>query len=83
MDLIFAGIETTSYTLIWSILYMIKYPAVQKKVYQDILKTIGHSRPVRMADKPTMPYIEAVIHEILRITCIGKILERKPKKFKF
>ena len=44
LDLLFAGIETTSTALTWSVLYMIKYPEVQKKVQQEILTTIGQSR---------------------------------------
>ena len=45
---------------------MSKYPKVQKKVQQEILATIGQSRPIRMDDKPNLPYTEAVTQEILR-----------------
>jgi len=73
IDLLFAGIETTSTTLTWSVLYMSKYPKVQKKVQQEILATIGQSRPIRMDDKPNLPYTEAVTQEILRLTCIAPL----------
>ena len=52
---------------------MIKYPEVQKKVQNEILTTIGQSRHVRMSDKSNLPYTEAVIQELLRMTCLAPL----------
>ena len=52
---------------------MIKYPEVQKKVQKEILTTIGQSRHVRMNDKSNLPYTEAVIQELLRMTCLAPL----------
>merc|ERR1712012_1336092 len=59
-DLFLAGSETTSTTLSWAILYMIRYPGVQEKVQQ----VVGTDRLPSLADRPNLPYTEAVIMEI-------------------
>lgn len=40
---------------------------VEEKVQAEINKVIGLTRQPSMADKPHMPYTEAVIHEIQRM----------------
>ncbi|KAI5090443.1 cytochrome P450, family 2, subfamily AD, polypeptide 2 [Silurus meridionalis] len=67
LDLYEAGTETSATTLRWGLLFMMKYPEIQKKVQDEIDKVIGQSRQARIADKPNMPYTEAVIHEIQRL----------------
>ena len=41
LDLLFGGIETTSTALTWSILFMIKYPNVQRKVQDEIFGQVS------------------------------------------
>uniref|UniRef100_A0A8C9SZX7 Cytochrome P450 2J2-like n=1 Tax=Scleropages formosus TaxID=113540 RepID=A0A8C9SZX7_SCLFO len=67
LDLFAAGTETTSATLNWALLYMIKYPEIQEKVQAEIDKVLGPSHPATMADRANMPYTDAVIHEIQRM----------------
>ncbi|XP_073442583.1 cytochrome P450 2C5-like [Dendrobates tinctorius] len=64
-DLFAAGMETTSTTLRWGLLLMMKYPDVQKKVQSEIEKVIGLSKP-QVSHRKDMPYTDAVIHEIQR-----------------
>ncbi|KAK3542291.1 hypothetical protein QTP86_021970, partial [Hemibagrus guttatus] len=67
LDLFEAGTESAATTIRWGLLFMMKYPEIQKKVQAEIDNMIGQSRQASMADKPNMPYTEAVIHEIQRV----------------
>lgn len=52
---------------------MIKFPGIQAKVQAEIMQQVGRSRPVCLDDKPKLQFTEAVIQELLRITCIAPL----------
>ncbi|XP_013391076.1 cytochrome P450 2C15-like [Lingula anatina] len=68
VDLFFAGTETTTNTLRWSLVHMVNNSDVQKKVQQEIDQVIGQDRVAKMEDKARMPFTEATILEALRMS---------------
>ncbi|XP_075717025.1 cytochrome P450 2K1-like isoform X2 [Rhinoderma darwinii] len=68
-SLINAGTDTTSASLRWCLLMMIKYPHYQEKVQDEITKVIGLAQPT-YSHRLQMPFTNAVIHETQRISNI-------------
>ncbi|XP_028561182.2 cytochrome P450 2W1-like [Podarcis muralis] len=66
LDLVMAGTETTATTLQWAILLMMKYPKIQKKVQEEIVRVVKPGHWATYDDRKDMPYTNAVIHEVQR-----------------
>lgn len=70
VDLLGAGVDTVSTSILWGIFLMARYPEVQKRVQREIEEEIGMSRPPTMEDKKRLPFVEATVSEIMRLACI-------------
>ncbi|OXA47347.1 putative cytochrome P450 303a1 [Folsomia candida] len=66
MDLILAGTETTSTFMEACVLYLfvVSYPHVQEKVYQEILRVAPDGRPLKFSDR------QKYIHNVKSVTFI-------------
>ena len=54
----------------WFLLYMLHYQDVQHRCQKELDDSVGSSRQVALADRPNLPYIEATLHEIMRLANI-------------
>ena len=61
-----AGSETTSSTLMWWTLAMVAFPQVQRRAQAELDAVVGRSRLPTFADAPHLPYVRAIIKEVLR-----------------
>jgi cytochrome P450 len=61
-----AGAETTATTLSWWTLAMIAFPEVQCRAQAEIDAVVGRDRLPTFTDTPHLPYVRAIMREILR-----------------
>ncbi len=75
MTLFLAGHETTAITLSWTWYLLAQHPGVEKRLHEELRGVLG-GRPPEIADLPRLPYLHAVINEVLRLYPPAYILAR-------
>ncbi|KAK6750042.1 hypothetical protein RB195_002190 [Necator americanus] len=70
LDLWTAGQETTSTTLIWAMILLLRNSQVITNVREELLRVTGGSRPLSLKDKIETSYFVATLTEIQRIASI-------------
>jgi cytochrome P450 len=50
----------------WFVLAMVLYPDIQKRAQEEIDSVIGLDRPPTFKDYDRLPYVGAIVKEILR-----------------
>ncbi len=66
LNLMFAGVSTTTYTSYALINLLAHNPIVQEKIYEETCKVLPDGSLVTLQSKPRMPYTTATILEALR-----------------
>ncbi|KAF4621791.1 hypothetical protein D9613_012201 [Agrocybe pediades] len=61
-----AGAETTSGTLTYFMLAMAIYPETIRKAHEELDRVVGRERAPSFSDLEDLPYIQAMVKEILR-----------------
>nr|AKH03519.1 cytochrome P450 3129A1 [Paracyclopina nana] len=72
-DLFIAGSETTSTTLLWSVVFIMNFPEAFERARLEIDEVVGRSRLPSIHDRPNMPYFEALMSEIMRMGNVAPI----------
>ncbi|TRY53627.1 hypothetical protein DNTS_024681 [Danionella cerebrum] len=84
-----AGVETTSTTLMWLIAFLIHHPQlhhwdpskallafvqVQERVHSELDECLGQDRSPSLSDRSHLPFLDAVLCEVMRIRPVSPIL---------
>ncbi|KAL6076415.1 Cytochrome P450 4V2, variant 2 [Balamuthia mandrillaris] len=68
MTFMFAGHETTSISLSWTLYLLAKHPKVEEKLMQEIDNVLGATRGIpHYDDLPKLEYLESVLQESMRL----------------
>ncbi|XP_029950945.1 cytochrome P450 2U1 [Salarias fasciatus] len=67
-DLFIAGTDTTTNSVLWILLYMALHPDIQVKVQTEMDEVVGRHRVPSLTDKGSLPFTEATIMEVQRLT---------------
>ncbi|PNF22710.1 putative cytochrome P450 304a1 [Cryptotermes secundus] len=69
-DLLVSTATTLTTTLSMYIMYMMHHPEVQSNIQNEIDTVVGHNRLPTLNDRSKMPYMEASLRELMRISSI-------------
>lgn len=72
-DLLFAHIGNIGVVLSWAVVYMIRYPEIQRKCREEIKQVVASEKNVCLSDKAKLTYVQATSKEILRIAATAPI----------
>ena len=76
IDLLFAGVDTTSNTMQWVLYMMGKNPEKQDLLYQEVTSVLGNGERASAAALAKMPYLKAWVKETLRFYPVFSSLPR-------
>ncbi|EXC01457.1 2-hydroxyisoflavanone synthase [Morus notabilis] len=76
-DLFTAGTDTTAATTEWILSELINNPRVLQKAREEIDQVVGKTRLVNESDGPNLPYMQAIIKEVLRLHPVSPVITRK------
>ncbi|OQV12036.1 Cytochrome P450 2J2 [Hypsibius exemplaris] len=77
INLFGAGTETTATTLAWAIVYLLNNPVVYDKVQTEIDGVLGDGQYPTMDMKDRLPYTQATLFEIQRLSNLVPIIGRR------
>ncbi|XP_071396574.1 sterol 26-hydroxylase, mitochondrial [Centroberyx affinis] len=66
-ELLLAGVDTTSNTLMWAMYLLSRYPEAQDTLYEEVSRCIAADQIPSAQEVTRMPYLKAVIKETLRM----------------
>ncbi|XP_078584741.1 cytochrome P450 2J2-like [Branchiostoma floridae x Branchiostoma japonicum] len=72
-DLFYAGIDTATNTLLWSLLYMTINPEIQNMVHEELDAVVGESLPT-LSHRSQLPYSNTCLMETMRMHTLLQFL---------
>jgi len=80
IDVLFAGVDTTSNTMLWILYMMAKNPDKQEILRQEVLSVLRNDTTATPTTLAQMPYLKAWVRETLRLYPVLSVIHRKPSK---
>nr|AHL88977.1 cytochrome p450 3043A1 [Brachionus koreanus] len=74
--LMMAGTCTTGFTLSWALYYLSKDMKIQEEIFNEIVRTVGTSSFIYSKQRSNLPYTEACLNEILRLSSTQALIPR-------
>uniref|UniRef100_A0A0D9Y0W7 Cytochrome P450 n=1 Tax=Leersia perrieri TaxID=77586 RepID=A0A0D9Y0W7_9ORYZ len=72
--LLTAGTDTSALTIEWAMAQLLTHPETMKKARAEIDANVGTTRLVEEADMASLPYIQCVIKETLRLRPVAPVI---------
>jgi len=66
LNLMFAGIDTSAQTMSWLLLVLANRPEIQHKAHEELDRVIGSDSRPTLEDRERLPYLNAVMMEVMR-----------------
>ncbi|KAG2290521.1 hypothetical protein Bca52824_050125 [Brassica carinata] len=73
-EMIFRGTDTVAVLVEWILARMVLHPNIQSTVQNELDSVVGKSRAVDESDLVSLPYLTAVVKEVLRMHPPGPLL---------
>uniref|UniRef100_A0A0E0F797 Cytochrome P450 n=1 Tax=Oryza meridionalis TaxID=40149 RepID=A0A0E0F797_9ORYZ len=72
--LLTAGTDTSALTTEWAMAQLVAHPEAMRKVRAEIDANVGAARLVEEADMASLPYLQCVVKETLRLRPVGPVI---------
>ncbi|XP_020887921.1 cytochrome P450 705A5 [Arabidopsis lyrata subsp. lyrata] len=80
VDLVVAGTDTSRHATQWTMAEIINKPAILDKLREEIDSVVGRTRLVQETDLPSLPYLQAIVKEGLRLHPPGPLFARTARE---
>ncbi|CAN0879734.1 3,9-dihydroxypterocarpan 6A-monooxygenase [Linum grandiflorum] len=77
MNIFGAGTDASSTLIEWGLLELIKHPSTMNKARQEIDSVVGRNRLIQESDIQNLPYLQAILKELLRLHPTGALVVRE------
>ncbi|KAJ1297041.1 hypothetical protein BS78_01G347900 [Paspalum vaginatum] len=74
LDLMSGGTDTSTVTVEWAMSELLRNPDVLAKATEELERVVGRDRLVSEGDIPSLPYLEAIVKETMRLHPVAPLL---------